>query len=120
MTRKIANRSATGALLALSALTSVALAEPVKLTDAQMDQVSAGAWFYDSATQNLSDDQGRVFTFSGTPGLYYGGDGTAWQAPFGIYYAAAGAHFIPDPVAYGFLVNLTSGHIWDGGLCCTF
>ena len=63
MTRKMANLSAAGALLALSALTSVALAEPVKLTDAQMDQVSAGAWVHDGA--NLFDASGLGWTYTG-------------------------------------------------------
>ena len=44
MTRKIASRSAAIAFLVLGALTGVAQAEPVELTEAQMDQVSAGAF----------------------------------------------------------------------------
>jgi hypothetical protein len=48
-------RIAMSALLAFAAMSSVALAEPAKLSDSQLDQVSAGWFFSNTVTQvNLS------------------------------------------------------------------
>ncbi len=113
MTRKIARGSAAVAL-ALGALTSVALAEPVELTEALMDQVSAGAFLADSAG-NLTDVYGFVYTYDPASGLYQGSDGMVWEAPNGIYYAEAGRHGQSGLTAYGWLWNSETDLIWDGG-----
>ena len=108
MTRKIAISSAAAALLALGTLTGAALAEPVELTEAQMDQVSAGAFAYDSAG-NLQDTYGFVYTYDPESGLYQDDAGVVWEAPAGIYYHE-------DGHAYGFLWNGELGVPWDGGI----
>jgi hypothetical protein len=113
MTPTIASRSAS-VVLALSTLSSVALAEPVELTEAQMDQVTAGAFLYDSAG-NLTDIYGFVYTYDSATGLYHSADGWVWEAPNGIYYAEAGRHAQTEPTAYGWLINWESDLIWDGG-----
>jgi hypothetical protein len=111
MTYKIASRSAS---VALGTLSSVALAEPVELTEAQMGQVTAGAFQADSAG-NLTDIYGFVYTYDSLTGRYQSSDGRVWEAPNGIYYAEAGRHSQTELAAYGWLINWESDLIWDGG-----
>jgi hypothetical protein len=80
-----------------------------------MDRVSAGAWLPDSA-RNLTDVFGRVYDYDPATGLYQSSDGRVWEAPNGIYYAAAGRHGQTGPTAYGWLFNRESDLIWDGGV----
>jgi hypothetical protein len=94
MTRKIASRSAAVALLVLGALTSVAQAEPVELTEAQMDQVTAGA-FYAVNGRYLIKDGSPTDPWARTFRLYADGyyrdnnSGKRWL-PIDLYFADDG------------------------------
>jgi hypothetical protein len=135
---KIAIRS-TSIALALGTLSSVALAEPVQLTEAEMDQVTAGAFEWDGSTNTLHDrppgDPNR-HSYVLQPGATFGTDadgnltvvagtyisdhdGFVWgvhrgMAPDGLTYD--GIHYKPGNRASGYLVLLSTGELWGGGL----
>jgi hypothetical protein len=67
MVRKIAIKATTIAV-ALGAMTSVASAETVKLTDAQMDQVTAGAWVLINNVQWIPYQGSNLYL---SPGVYW-------------------------------------------------
>jgi hypothetical protein len=118
---KIASRSASIAL-ALGTLSSVALAEPLELTEAQMDQVTAGAFTIDSAGI-LHDASGFDYTRQ-SDGRYLSSDGFFWEVRagmvtpdgrFDLYFAPADAHGQPGLRAYGTLFDQANDRITDGG-----
>jgi hypothetical protein len=104
MIRKIVPKTAIVAV-ALGALASAALAEPLELNEAQMDQVTAGLSLVD-ASGNLYDIYGIPYIYNPSTNTYIDSEGFTWW-------------HTKQPI------NLTSGYvnavltngtlIWDGG-----
>jgi hypothetical protein len=105
MTRKIASRSAAVALLVLGALTSVAQAEPVELIEAQLDQVTAGAFTMMEGRNLLKDGSptdpwARTFRLQPDGSYRDNNSGNKW-VPIDLYFA-------DDLRAYGRLGMVSS------------
>jgi hypothetical protein len=96
----------TSVALALGTLSSVALAEPMELTEAQMDQVTAGYFYYDSFN-NLYD----IYTNVYYPDPAVPGDYVSSQ---GVRYTALTAIWTEGGLAYGVLQNAVTGALHDG------
>jgi hypothetical protein len=92
--------------LALTVLASVVRAETTELTDAQMDQITAGAFQVAAGTFNLVDSRQSTYTFR--PATLDFTDGNAVWTPVAVYW-------YPNSTAIGVLTN-AAGQTWDGGL----
>jgi hypothetical protein len=110
--------------LALTVLASVAQAETTELTDAQMDQITAGAFQVVPGTFNLLDSPGCVsgacspsgsqnmYTFRPATSDFIDNRDVVWT-PVAVYWYAA-----PNNLAFGVLTN-AGGQAWDGGYTVT-
>lgn len=94
--------------LALTVLASVARAETTELTDAQMDQITAGAFQVVTGSFNLVDSRQITYTFR--PATLDFTDGNAVWTPVAVYWYST--------AAIGVLTN-AAGQTWDGGLTVT-
>ena len=94
--------------LALTVLASAAPAETIELTNAQMDQITAGAFQVVPATFNLVDSRQITYTFR--PATLDFTDGNAVWTPVAVYWYPT--------AAIGVLTN-AAGQTWDGGLTVT-
>ena len=96
--------------LALTVLASVARAETTELTDAQMDQITAGAFQVVTGSFNLVDSRQITYTFR--PATLDFTDGNAVWTPVAVYW------YPNSTAAIGVLTN-AAGQTWDGGLTVT-
>jgi hypothetical protein len=96
--------------LALTVLASVAQAETTELTDAQMDQITAGAFQVVTGTFNLVDSLQKTYTFREATSDFIDNSGIVWT-PRAVYW-------YPNNLAFGVLTN-ADGQTWDGGFTVT-
>jgi hypothetical protein len=104
--------------IALTGVVSVAPAEATELTDAQMDQITAGAFQVAVGSLNLLDCGGtpacsfpqNTYTFRPATSDFTDNSGAVWT-PKVIYW-------FPNSLAFGVLTN-AAGQTWDGGLTVT-
>jgi hypothetical protein len=102
--------------IALTGLVSIAPAEATELTDAQMDQITAGAFQVAAGTLNLLDTTQqplgqKTYTFRpATLDFIDMATDVVWT-PKVIYW-------FPNSLAFGVLTN-AAGQTWDGGLTVT-
>jgi hypothetical protein len=95
--------------LALTVLASVAQAETTELTDAQMDQITAGAFLVvPPGTFNLVDSQNKTYTFRSATLDFT--DGAVVWTPVAVYWYGA-----PTNLAFGVLTSANGQVAWDGG-----
>jgi hypothetical protein len=111
---------ATAVVFALAVLANAALAEPVELTDAKMDQITAGAFVsLDPATNNtniIMDSLNVTYTRT-IDNNYVDSTGVTW-IPLVLYYFSSPSQVTPDGTvtpAVGVLYNTATGQFWDGG-----
>jgi hypothetical protein len=97
--------------LALTALASVARAETIELTDAQMEQITAGAFQVVPGTFNLVDNRQITYTFRPATLDFTDNSAAVWT-PVAVYWYPSGS------IAYGVLTN-AAGQTWDGGFTVT-
>jgi hypothetical protein len=95
--------------LALTVLASGALAETTELTNAQMDQITAGAFQVVQTTFNLVASQ-DMYTFRPATLDFTDNSGAVWT-PVAVYW-------YPNNIAFGVLTN-AAGQTWDGGFTVT-
>lgn len=96
--------------LALTVLTSVAQAEAIELTDAQMELISAGAFQVVPSTFNLLDSLQHTYTFRPNTSDFIDNGGVVWS-PRAVYWYS-------NNIAFGVLTN-AAGQTWDGGFTVT-
>src|SRR5512132_3011335 len=96
--------------LALTVLTSVAQAEAIELTDAQMEVIRAGAFQVVAGTFNLADVNQMTYTFRPATSDFIDNSGVVWT-PRAVYWYA-------NNVSFGVLTN-AAGQAWDGGFTVT-
>jgi len=119
MSRKFVAQ-ATAVVFALAVLANAALAEAAELADAEMDQITAGAFVsFDPATNNTNtiiDSYNVIYTRT-IDNNYVDSTGVTWT-PLVLYYFS-----LPSEVttagtvtpAVGVLYNTATGQFWDGG-----
>jgi hypothetical protein len=96
--------------LALTVLASAVQAEAAELTDAQMDQITAGAFQVVAGTLNLLDSRQITYTFRPVTSDFTDNSGGVWTTRAVYWYA--------NNIAFGVLTN-ASGQSWDGGFSAT-
>jgi hypothetical protein len=106
--------------LALTVLANVAQAETTELTDAQMDQITAGAFSVVFGTSNLQDCGGTMACSAFPQSTYTFRPDTRdfIDLNSGVVWAPVGSVYWFGGVAFGVLRDPT-GRIWDGGLTVT-
>jgi hypothetical protein len=100
--------------LALTVLASVAQAETTELTDAQMDQITAGAFQVVPGTFNLVDSQNPQKTYTFRSATLDFTDGAVVWTPVAVYWYGA-----PTNLAFGVLTSANGQVAWDGGYTVT-
>lgn len=118
-----------GVALVLAVLASATRAETTKLTDAQMDQITAGAFLVSPSPTsaggpapaavsaavapvlapnlNLNDINGNTYSFRLASNDFLDNHGFVWQPVVIDYYSSN--------VAVGVLYNTATGQTWNGG-----